>query len=324
MRHPDKKQVITAEKAKALIKAIESLDLCSTEAKTIIKLIAPLTNLPRRIPVLPSNLVLYRVRVCDKPSHVGELSYPPPQYLKDFGRANLPGRSVFYCCNVREAPFYELRPEVGQTAVISCWVTTADLIVNPVGFTQQTFSRLNLKGNYDMNWMGSANQIVNEFFEKAFTRVVSQEENYLYKLSAAIAQIHYGHPTKGLLGIIYPSIPLQANAINFALKPRFVDSNLRFDRAEFIQIDAVHDSTFDFTITDVTNEISRSGSIAWKGRTDAWVLRNKGDQLTIAIENGKHVARDESGNIVDTEPTVADHIDATAIQPKFFGIIKEK
>ncbi len=317
-----KKPTLSIKRAKELIEAIESLDLRSTEIEKILKLLTPLSDLERQVPAFSPGLILYRTRICGKPTQSCDLLYPPPQCVQDFGRANLPDKPLFYCCNSREAPFYELRPKVGQTAVISCWTTTARLIARPVGYTQQTFNRLNLKGDYKMNWAGDVNQAVNEFFEKAFTRMVSQDEKHLYKLSAAIAQVHFGRRNRDPLGIMYPSIPLQANAINFALKPQYVDLNLRFVRAEFVRIDAAHDSTFDITILDVANELSTSGSIAWKGQTDLWVLRNKGDQLTFTIENGKHIARDRNGLIVDMERTVAEHIEPTVVRTKLLGIIK--
>ena len=95
---------------------------------------------------------------------------------------------------------------------------------------------------------------------------------------------------------------MSANADNFALKPSYVDEHLRFEKAEFIRIDRVHDrQKLEVTVLDTAVEVTESKAILWRGRRDRWQLRNKGDMLMFCVENGEWVACDPEGNIV--EPT---------------------
>jgi hypothetical protein len=102
-------------------------------------------------------------------------------------------------------------------------------------------------------------------------------------------------------GLLYPTVQMRANADNLALKPRYVDSNLMFLKAEFVRVKAVREFAFDIDVLDTATELTPDGTIVWKGHRDKWTLRNKDDQLTFVAENGEWVVRNAAGQIVDPD-----------------------
>lgn len=121
----------------------------------------------------------------------------------------------------------------------------------------------------------------------------------MYKLSVAIAEKLFSDDMFD--GLLYPTVQMQANADNLAIKPRYADSHLKFLKAEFARINAVREIALDIDVLDTAVELEADGKIVWRGRRDQWVLREQGDQLTLSVENGRWVARDNIGRIVDPE-----------------------
>jgi len=251
---------------------------------------------------------LFRARRVDKPVHVCSLLYPP-EGVAPLNRANRKGGSVLYCCSAREPAFFELFPSAetanaGDTLVISKWVTTASLLVNHVGFTSQAFEKLGSR-QYEALWgdrvkdHGEVNSEISAFLADIFTQRIPENENYRHKLSVAVAEkLFSGDMFDALL---YPSIAANANCDNLAIKPRYADANLRFLRAEFVRINAVRDLAVDTTVLDTAVTVDDDGTIQWRGHGDQWVLRKKGDELTMTAENGRWVGRDADGRIVEPE-----------------------
>ena len=255
-------------------------------------------------PRFQPGLEIFRARRLEKPVLVRELLHPP-EGVAPLGRANREGASVLYCCTAREPSFFELAPSVGDILVFSKWVTTAPLLVNHVGYTSQAFERLG-SGRRQASWSnrpvedhGEANGEIATFLADTFAQRIPANERYRYKLSVAIAEKLYAADLFDAL--LYPSIAMRANSDNLAVKPGYADTNLRFLRAEFAKIDAVRDLELDITVLDTAVAVDADGRIQWRGRLDQWVLRNKGDQLTMSVENGRWVGRDTAGHIVGPE-----------------------
>jgi hypothetical protein len=146
---------------------------------------------------------------------------------------------------------------------------------------------------------GDGNKEISQFLSEIFTQQIAQDNTHLYKLTVAVAEKLFNDDLFD--GLIYPTVAMQANADNFALKPRYADRNLRFLKAECLRIDRVRDSGYDINGIDSATSLDDNGNIQWTGHPSAWVLRNQGDQLTFREENGDWVARDKDGNIVEPE-----------------------
>lgn len=294
---------------KKSIQTIQELDLKSVEINVIKELLRPIFKgfivvTPKFKPGLP----LYRGRYCKtKPTNVSDLIYPPKEYIKSNQRVNSVGHSVFYCSTAREVPFFELNVKPEDKIVVSKWETIEELLVNNVGYTRTCFS--NLRSNRESQIWGKtkkeintpeANALVNEFLSQEFTKVVPTEKEYLYKLSIAIAEKLFADDLFD--GLLYPTISMRANADNLALKPKCVnEKKIVIKNVEYIQIDTKEDFKYKITVLDFANSFKEDGTIKWKGRPSHLVIRGKGDEFTMIVKNGKWVAIDKAGKIVESE-----------------------
>jgi hypothetical protein len=186
------------------------------------------------------------------------------------------------------------------------WKTTAPLLANHVGYTDEAFKALGSNREH-AKWdpafpkttEGDVDQLIVEFLAEIFTQPVPPGSEYRYKVSVAIAEKLFLDDIFD--GLLYPTVQMKANADNFALKPRYADTNLRFLKAEFVRIKAVRAFAYDLDVLDTATELMPDGTIVWKGHHDRWTLRNEGDQLTFVVEDGEWVARDAAGQVVDPD-----------------------
>ena len=58
-------------------------------------------------------------------------SFPPGNVCKENGRANLKGKSVFYCSNDPLCALFESKPKIGDIAHISIWNGLSNRVPNP-------------------------------------------------------------------------------------------------------------------------------------------------------------------------------------------------
>jgi hypothetical protein len=188
---------------------------------------------------------------------------------------------------------------------IARWVTTSELTANHVGYSRTIFSDLGSRrthagwGDKPAEIPGDeTNREIAEFLNRTFGKVIYPGEEHHYKLSVAIAEELFAADVFDAL--LYPTIPMRANADNFAIKRSYVDSSLKFVKAEFVRIEKIRDAVFDITILDTAKEVTPEGDIVWRGRLDQWSLNNQGDVLVFTDE-GKWVARDSSGRIVEPD-----------------------
>jgi len=287
--------------ASAAIKSIRALDLQLATIEEIFDLMTPIFRGYRVVaPHFEPGLTLFRSRICDKPFHISDLLAPPP-HITPMGRVNRSENPILYCCTSRQAPFFESRPAEGQTVAIGSWITTAPILVNHVGYTQRSFDAL-LSNRKQASWghepVNHLNEAVSDFLGEIFTQIIPRGSEYRYKISVAIAEKLFLDDIFD--GLLYPSIAMRANADNFAVKLRYANAYLQFQRAEYARIEHVRDFAFDFTVLDTATELGADGSICWRGRLDQWVISEPFGQLHFTAENGEWVARDKHGNIVES------------------------
>ena len=290
------------------IQELRALDLASTELELLKERLG--TIIPGYVlnsPIIQKETMLYRgVEWKDKPQKIVDLSYPPTKYVKNLHRSGRPGKSLFYCSMSREAPFFELAVVPGAKVAVSHWQTIAPIVVNNVGYHQEVFG--SLSSNRDCPSWGKGTEyeklekttaFIKQFFATEFAKIVPPGQEYLYKLSIAIAELHFSSDMFG--GLLYPSMAMRANADNLALKPECVDKYLSLRKVEYIRVDETDASGFKVTILDFADTFAEDGGIQWKGRHPHWVMREKGQVLKLTVENGRWVARNEKGEIVQPE-----------------------
>ena len=291
------------------IKKIKELDLKSVEIDSIKELLKPiLKGFIVNTPKFKTGLSLYRGRYAEKkPKKVCDLTYPQKENIKSNQRVNRASHPVFYCSTAKEALFFELDVKHKDKIVVSKWETTEELLVNNVGYTRTCFS--NLKSNRESQTWGEikkeinipeTNNLVNEFLSQEFTKIVPVGKEDIYKISIAIAEKLFSDDIFD--GLIYPTISMKANADNLAIKTQYIDKKrIVIKSVEYIQIEAKEDFKYKINVLDFANSFKEDGEIEWKGRPPNWTLRGKGDELKLIAKNGKWVARDKDGNIIEPE-----------------------
>jgi hypothetical protein len=173
------------------------------------------------------------------PTHEREISYPSAEHVQTFGRANPPGKPVFYCSTDPDGVFRELRSRVGQYAVLAKWVTTRSAYLHGIGYSGTVFERANAQRQTPDHYreldarLDETGRVVRDFLALEFTKSIDSN----YRLTAAIAEVFLAGDD--ISGIVYPTIAKNCNSDNVALLPAFVDSGLRLVDAEVVLIDSV-------------------------------------------------------------------------------------
>lgn len=248
-----------------------------------------------RAPIYEPGLKLHRDRVCnEKPNNIKDITYPPAKLITKYQRVNRPGQSVFYCCAGRRVPFFECFVKTGDKFILSQWKTVSRLLVNNIGYLNDNIMGLQPKS---LDELKEANILIRNFIDEEFTKIVDKGKEYLYKITIALAEKHFSDDVFN--GLLYPSIAIKARSDNLALKPNYVDKNLMIERVEFIQIISVKGFEYKIKVLDLATSFGKDGSIKWKGHPGKWYLKKKGDELILAVENGRWVARDKYGKIIE-------------------------
>jgi hypothetical protein len=152
--------------------------------------------------------------------------------------------------------------------------------VNHIGFTSSAFSGLGSRREAPDFNTGIAkiehpaiqrdrNKLVDEFLAQVFTvPVTSGQNDYAYKLSIAISEIFLTGP--GFDGLLYPSVPMSANADNLALLPQYVDAHVRFVSADYLVVSDHGPNGTRTELLDRSTFSSIGGNLEWSGNSPKW------------------------------------------------------
>lgn len=185
-------------------------------------------------------------------SNVSELSYPPVESCKDYGRANLPGHSMFYCCSFATD---EDAPEPRFTTLLETskfvWDKESKGIERTTCSRWDVIEKLNLialpfSENYERTFYDIV-QIQEEWNKEVHKEDVNKEALELVEyMSNEIAKqvdknidyfkianfifylLYINKKTKESDGVIYPSVAAGGEGFNLVLKPEAVDKKLNF------------------------------------------------------------------------------------------------
>ncbi len=260
-------------------------------------------------PIVGPETALYRgVPWKEKPQNVSQLTHPPIEWVTKLHRAGKPYKPLFYCSTHVGAILYEKGANTGDKFAISTWTPTERLMLNNVGYHADAFEKLG-SNRVCPDWQAKAeldedstqrNVLLRKFFSEEFTKNVPKGEEYLYKISVAIAEHHFQQEMFD--GLLYPSIAFRAHADNVALKPTSVEKKLRLKIVKYISVDDFNKTQgYKITLLDFADSFTKDGSIEWKGRGPVWKLKKKGDTLVLRAENKGWVAQDSKGEIVEPE-----------------------
>lgn len=296
------------EEIRNALETLRGMDLCAVSVDQVKEQISVLLKgHATSIPIFDPGIRLYRARkMMSSPSSLAEIGAPPPGKVLSNQRCNRAGESLFYCSSARNAPFFEVHAQVGDHLVLSEWCTTATMIVNHVGYTHSTFERLRSTRSAPSWGLPVASSVsertrtIDEFFSSFFTVDVQAGQEDLYKTTIAMTEKFIPEPSaEGAFrfdGLMYPTIPMNGNCENFALKSEFVERGMAFEKAEYIIIREIEGMQMKFDALDFCNSVC-DGKLEWKGRPGRWVLE-KGEQMLLSVEQGEWIARDLNGNTV--------------------------
>jgi hypothetical protein len=301
------------EEIRTVIETLRSLDLSAISIEHVKEGVGiVLKGHVISVPFFDPGIKLYRGRkmMC-LPTFLAEIGAPPPDKVLSNQRCNRAGESLFYCSSARNAPFFEIHAQVGDHVVLSEWRTTAQMRVNHIGYTRPTFERLQSTRNAP-SWgppqasprTSERTRLIDEFFSSFFSVDVLGGQEYFYKATIALTEKFIPEPSEEsgfrFDGLMYPTIPMNGNCENFALKLDFVERGVAFVKAEYLVIREIDDMQMKVDVLDFANSV-HDGRLTWKGRPGRWTLKNKGDQVQLSVEQGEWVARDLNGNIVSME-----------------------
>jgi hypothetical protein len=280
----------------SLAKLLKS-DLSSWSIDELVQEIGPMTKgLKTKAPRFDSGLMIFRGRPGGRRNHLREIGYPAPEKAL-LGRANREGSPVFYGSTHRSPVFFEVDNQVGDEILVSWWRTISPLLVNHLGYAASAFEKLG-SSRKTPSWDGKTTPQETDDTSlatlSALGALFATQGDSLYKITTAIAEVFMRPPLEGLL---YPTIAMNANGDNLALKTSWVDANVAFVGAELVRIDAIRGLARDVSVVDFATA-NPDGSLHWKGRGPNWQIREKGQELQFRSEGGVWVARDKSGSIV--------------------------
>lgn len=173
------------------------------------------------------------------------LKYPPAAKV-GYGRANLPGRGVFYGSFSRLSPKLETKPVAGDLVTLTRWQSGPEhsLAVAPVVFLpeivaampyyvahQQRYETwLKQKPEADAQYIREATT----FMTRQFIKPVPRGQPLHYLVSATFADILLRDPN--IDAVIYPSVATALHDVNIAIKPDVFDCLFQPVEAEELMI----------------------------------------------------------------------------------------
>ncbi|MFT3911940.1 MAG: hypothetical protein QM737_21120 [Ferruginibacter sp.] len=244
-----------------------------------------MSNIDLYATIIPAGVLLYRCRInneIDFFKSVSALSYNPNiDSIKKFGRANEPMQSIFYSAfhiptAIHETLYNYSDYEETQTITVGIWKCILNIPLLDIG-------------GYINGYESENTSVVLSFFNQYFSLLEVNENNTLYKLSAAVA--NYIYPITG--GIIYDSFKRRYLKIindhtpdekdlypnkyigerkvtiedyfnsNVAILPNLVNKYLRFCGAERHTFKKI--APFEFKQCEIrkTNNIDEYNNIIW-------------------------------------------------------------
>lgn len=263
--------------------------------------------------ITTENLVYRGVEWGERPDLISQLSYPPPDRVRQFGRLNRPGQSMFYGSRAAPGVFYELRAQLGACICWSEWQVIEPLWMHNLGYHAEALTRMGARPSSARATLTdpipnetARNRRLRRQVALAFTENVPLGWEHRYKQSVAIGEFWSEHdedlphlvggpgPEK-VAGFVYPAMQMRGDADNVAFIPSFVHSSLALRQAQYVRVERVDPEHSAFTLLTLAlaHEFVDGTRIRW--RED---LPPESDRrCQIALEGGGWVQRDGRGRI---------------------------
>ena len=187
--------------------------------------------------------------------YISDLTYPPYNVCRSYGRANIPYSSMFYCCGetseqgaiyprilalLETSSFLKDKASKGiERSTLSKWIIKEPLELLMMPFYAK-YSRPNpmitkIQEAWDKRM---ESEKVNEeglelmnYMSKELGREAPENISYFKIANFIYYLLFINEKTKSVDGIIYPSVPAAGQGFNIVLKPTSVDKKLQFNMA---------------------------------------------------------------------------------------------
>jgi len=216
----------------------------------------------------------YRVRMNIKDDEDINLlrtySYPLPSSCKRNGRANLKGKSVFYCSNHALTSILESKPNAGEIGYLSVWQANTDRDIKygiclPRDLTSDNEFRFMANDIHkfideeSFKRAGAKADHFRFFHQYVAERFVNEKEPYF--LTSCIAnEMLYGDTWRDF--IIYPSIANKAYSCNMAFHPNSADTILKFSKVLRFRVESFHNGQISISQGKIGEFIN--STIVWR------------------------------------------------------------
>lgn len=203
---------------------------------------------------------LIRMRINDKGkdfTRISDLSYPPSECVREYGRANIPYNPMFYCCtfNVRfkeDAPYPRVvalletssfAREINCCGIerVTCskWIPQRELNLvalpysslykrsnDDMNIIQQEWDRLKTLCDIDKSGLELVEYMADEIAKDYQCNIeYFKIAHFIYYL------LNINPKTREADGILYPSVRAGGECFNIAIKPEVVDNHIIFEGA---------------------------------------------------------------------------------------------
>lgn len=182
-----------------------------------------------------------------------EISYPPSECVRDYGRANIPGNPMFYgaihsggeigkysevTVLTETSSLLENNDWIGtKRLTYSVWTTMKDLNLIALPFSEGykkpcdeiiSFRKQwdNEQKKYDIN---DQTLRLKEYMSNEIKNRYSDPKDYFMIANYIYFMLDSNNDTQDFDGILYPSTSIDGNGLNIALKPKSVDHDLKFE-----------------------------------------------------------------------------------------------
>lgn len=169
------------------------------------------------------------------------IKYPPVEFVKKYGRCNVLNHSMFYGAFNFLTIMGELKPGIGKAVTHSEWVLKEDapLKMFPIFFITKADSKghnslsleiLDEHEDFTSHFSNSDRKALDmsvEFLAKCFAKDVEHTNHFDYFLSSYISKKIFDFEEINYDGIVYPSVQLQLEVSNMAIRPDVFDKKFK-------------------------------------------------------------------------------------------------
>ena len=225
-------------------------------------------------PQIRDNIFVYRARRVDKNFKPGTQTRPsdlghPPAAGSRRGRLNREGSPLFYASTSKAPLLFELAAQPLEEFVFSIWRLSVRPMLSCLGYEQSVF--MSLGAEREPPYSAKAlkfdrDPTYEDVLSELFMERVETADAEKYKLTIAIAELHYGLLEGGasrFAGVLYPSVAMSANGDNIALLPWFVEQSVVWMKAIHLKVLGSDGSSFSIETIKKSHELSVSGTLLW-------------------------------------------------------------